>query len=65
MRFCDSRPLLLQNGEVKKIAVPYISPVDNRRHTYYPDFYVKVNNKKYIVEVKPLNKQRNLKYKKR
>ena len=42
----------------EEIAIPYISPIDNRKHNYYPDFYAKVLNKfdkirEWIVEVKP------------
>ena len=39
----------------------YRSPIDNRPHRYFPDFYIKVKEstgviKKYIIEIKP-NKQ--------
>lgn len=42
----------------EEIALPYKSPLDNRIHKYYPDFYVKERLsdgtiKKYIVEIKP------------
>ena len=42
----------------EEIALPYKSPLDDRIHKYYPDFYVKerlsdVTIKKYIVEIKP------------
>ena len=55
MQWCDTTPSVLEWGS-EEIAIPYISPVDGKRHKYYPDFYVKVKNKKYMVEVKP-NKQ--------
>ena len=55
MQWCDATPSVLEWGS-EEIAIPYISPVDGKRHKYYPDFYVKVKNKKYMVEVKP-NKQ--------
>lgn len=42
----------------EEMVVPYISPVDNRRHRYFPDFVVEmdVEGKKQIkmIEVKPL-----------
>ena len=38
----------------EEIVVPYISPVDGKRHRYFPDFYIKVKGKKYMVQVKPL-----------
>ena len=53
MLWCDQTPSVQEWGS-EEIAIPYISPVDGRRHRYFTDFYVKVNNKKYMVEVKPL-----------
>ena len=43
----------------EEIVIPYLSPVDNRWHRYFPDFFVRVKNKSGIVEsmileVKPL-----------
>jgi hypothetical protein len=42
----------------EEISIPYISPVDNDYHRYYPDFIIKVrdknnNIKTYLIEVKP------------
>ena len=42
----------------EELAIPYISPVDNRRHRYFPDFIVKAKMpdgsiKTLILEVKP------------
>ena len=42
----------------EEIALPYRSPLDNRVHRYFPDFYIKVKEsngqiKKYLVEIKP------------
>ena len=52
MLWCDHTPSVQEWGS-EEIIIPYTSPVDGKRHRYYPDFYVKVNGKKYIVEVKP------------
>ena len=52
MLWCDQTPSVQEWGS-EEIAIPYISPADGKRHRYYPDFYVKVNGKKYMVEVKP------------
>ena len=52
MLWCDNTPSVQEWGS-EEIAIPYISPADGKRHRYYPDFYVKVNGKKYMVEVKP------------
>ena len=42
----------------EEIIIPYLSPVDNRWHRYFPDFLVKSKNKHglietIIIEVKP------------
>ncbi len=57
MRYCDLNENILEWGS-EEIALPYISPIDNRVHRYFPDFYIKVREssgriKKYIIEIKP------------
>ena len=57
MRYCDLNENILEWGS-EEIVVPYRSPVDNRYHRYFPDFYIKYkdNNgkiKKSIIEIKP------------
>lgn len=38
------------------VGIPYILPIDNKTHTYYPDFVVEMDNGDVlIVEIKPLN----------
>ena len=42
----------------EEFKIDYISPVDNRPHRYYPDFYVEAREpdgtiKKMVLEVKP------------
>ena len=58
MVYCDRNQNILEWGS-EEIALPYRSPIDNRIHRYYPDFYIKVKEstgqiKKYIIEIKPL-----------
>tara|TARA_B100001250_G_scaffold275848_1_gene238325 strand:+ start:695 stop:1132 length:438 start_codon:yes stop_codon:yes gene_type:complete len=58
MRYCDSNMNILEWGS-EEIALPYRSPVDNKVHRYFPDFYIKVREndgkiKRMIIEVKPL-----------
>ena len=65
MVYCDKNAKYLEWGS-EEIALPYISPHDSRVHRYFPDFYIKVQEntgkiKRYLIEVKPLNKQQNLK----
>ena len=57
MTYCDTNINILEWGS-EEIYMPYRSPVDNRIHRYFPDFYIKVREKngtikKYIIEVKP------------
>ncbi len=34
----------------EEIVIPYLSPVDNRWHRYFPDFFVKIKNRQGLVE---------------
>lgn len=57
MKYCDLNENILEWGS-EEIALPYRSPIDNRIHRYFPDFYIKVKEssgmiKKYIIEIKP------------
>ena len=57
MRKCDRSENVLEWGS-EEFYIPYISPVDNRVHKYFPDFIIKVKEstgkiKTYVVEVKP------------
>jgi hypothetical protein len=57
MRYCDSNQNILEWGS-EEFCLPYKSPLDNRIHRYFPDFYIKVREstgiiKKMIIEVKP------------
>jgi hypothetical protein len=57
MIYCDTNEKILEWGS-EEIIVPYRSPVDNRYHRYFPDFYIKVKDKngkikKMIIEIKP------------
>ena len=56
MVYCDTNENILEWGS-EEICLPYRSPVDNRVHRYFPDFYIKVKEsnliKKYLIEVKP------------
>jgi hypothetical protein len=57
MVYCDNNQNILEWGS-EEIVVPYRSPLDNRYHRYFPDFYIKVKEssgkiKKMIIEIKP------------
>ena len=54
----------------EEIVIPYLSPVDNRIHRYFPDFFVRLRNKQgliesTIIEVKPSSQARPPKMQKR
>jgi hypothetical protein len=55
-RWCDNNPNVIRWGS-ESISIPYISPVDNRLHHYYPDNIVQIKEGErvtnYIVEIKP------------
>ena len=57
MVYCDKNESILEWAS-EEIAIPYRSPIDNRVHRYFPDFYMKVKEtngkiKNYVIEVKP------------
>ena len=57
MAYCDRNDNIIEWGS-EEVIIPYRSPLDNRLHRYFPDFYVKVKDKsgapkKYIIEIKP------------
>jgi hypothetical protein len=62
MVYCDLNENIIEWGS-EEIALPYRSPIDNKIHRYFPDFYIKVKEntnqlKKYLIEIKP-KKQTN------
>jgi len=57
MKWCDTNASVLEWGSETAI-IPYKSPVDNKIHRYFVDFYIKVKDKtgavtRYLVEIKP------------
>ena len=57
MKYCDTNENIVECFS-EEICVPYRSPIDNKIHRYFPDFYIKVKEsngsiKKYIIEIKP------------
>ena len=69
MVYCDNHAKILEWGS-EEIALPYRSPIDNKVHRYFPDFYIKVREsngkiKRYIIEIKPKKQTMEPKVKKR
>jgi hypothetical protein len=57
MQYCDSNPAIIRwNSE--GIVIPYISPVDGRRHRYFVDFWIEMKDAsgdivQKLIEIKP------------
>ena len=57
MVYLDNNPSVLKwNSE--EIIIPYVSPLDNRVHRYFPDFFMEYRNTRNVIvrtliEVKP------------
>ena len=63
MVYCDNNENILKWSS-EEIWIPYLSPLDNRVHKYFPDFYIKYKNKdkviqESLIEIKP-KRQLNL-----
>ena len=57
MKYCDTNEPI-EKWSSEEIWIPYRSPLDNRVHKYFPDFYIKYkdtngNIKESLVEIKP------------
>ena len=55
--YCDTNENIIEYAS-EELALPYRSPIDNKIHRYFPDFYIKVKEsngqiKKYLIEIKP------------
>mgnify|MGYP006273221949 CR=1 FL=1 len=69
MDWCDTNKNVV-SWSSEEIIIPYISPVDNRPHRYFVDFYVEAldrDGKKvvYLLEVKPKGQTQEPKVQKR
>ena len=59
MVYCDKNENVLE-WQSEEFCIPYRSPIDNKIHRYFPDFFIKyrdVNGKirSSLIEVKPLS----------
>ena len=57
MVYLDNTPSVLKWSS-EEIVIPYVSPLDNRVHRYFPDFYMKYKTKdamivEDLIEIKP------------
>jgi hypothetical protein len=55
-KFLDENKNILKWSS-EEIVIPYLSPIDQKMHNYYPDFLVQFNDgskvKTWLLEVKP------------
>ena len=51
-RYCDLTPEIVAWSS-EPFGIEYISPIDNRIHRYYPDFFIMYKDKKMLIEIKP------------
>ena len=49
LNYLDSHPDVISYAS-EEFFIPYLSPIDNKLHKYYPDMLVKRRNKQGIVE---------------
>ena len=57
MNYCDKNENILKWSS-EEIWIPYLSPLDQRVHKYFPDFYIKYidmnqTTKESLIEVNP------------
>ena len=57
MKYCDTRSNVLEWAS-EECVIPYRSPLDNKIHRYFVDFYAKIQEAdgtitKYLIEIKP------------
>ena len=52
MKWSDSSEKIFQWSS-EEVVIPYISPIDNKRHRYFPDFLIQTSKGWFLIEVKP------------
>ena len=57
MEWCDSNDKCYKCCS-EEVVIPYISPIDNKQHRYFPDFLIQTPKGWFLIEVKPLTQSR-------
>ena len=57
MNYCENNPMVIEWSS-EEIIVPYRSPIDGKRHRYFPDFWIRVKAadgtiSETLIEIKP------------
>ena len=50
--YCDTNDNIVTWAS-EEFSIPYISPIDNKRHRYFPDFLIQTSKGWFLIEVKP------------
>ena len=58
MVYCDNNENVLE-WQSEEFCIPYRSPIDNKIHRYFPDFFIKYKDvggkiKSSLIEIKPM-----------
>jgi hypothetical protein len=58
MVYCDNNPSVIE-WQSEEFFIPYRSPIDNKVHRYFPDFFIKYKDvsgkiKSSLIEIKPM-----------
>ena len=58
MVYCDNNPSVIE-WQSEEFCIPYRSPIDNKVHRYFPDFFIKYKDisgkiKSSLIEIKPM-----------
>lgn len=58
-KWADNHPKVI-SWSSEELAIPYISPIDNKHHRYFPDFLLTIektdgSKETILVEIKPKN----------
>ena len=57
MDWCDTNEKCFKWSS-EEVVIPYISPLDNKKHRYFPDFLIQTPKGWFLIEVKPLTQSR-------
>ena len=57
MEWCDSNDKCYKWSS-EEVVIPYLSPIDNKQHRYFPDFLIQTPKGWFLIEVKPLTQSR-------
>ena len=52
MKWCERSEKVLKWSS-EEVVIPYISPMDKKKHRYFPDFLIQTNKGWTLIEVKP------------